>query len=91
MALTPLLPMPFVPCPSPGLPAPYCRRDPLRTSWGMFIMGQLQEHPVARHIDARISALARLACWVEGRRALVLGEVTQIVRYNPGQVIRLCA
>jgi hypothetical protein len=56
---------------------------PLRTSWGMFITGQLQEHPVARHVDARVTALA---CGVEGRGALTLGEATQIVRYDPGQV-----
>ena len=53
----------------------------------MFITGQLQEHPVARHVDARVAALARLACGVEGRGALTLGEATQIVRYDPGQVV----
>jgi hypothetical protein len=33
-----------------------------------------------------VEGLAVRACAAEGRRALQLGEATQVVRYDPGQV-----
>ncbi|KAI3434742.1 hypothetical protein D9Q98_002802 [Chlorella vulgaris] len=62
---------------------------PLRTSSGAFLTGSLAQHPVAAHLDLRVSQLAALACQVEGRRPLQLGEATQVVRYDPGQFYAL--
>lgn len=74
--------------PSVSLPLPEGDETPLRTSSGAFLTGSLAQHPVAAHLDLRVSQLAALACQVEGRRPLQLGEATQVVRYDPGQVRR---
>ncbi len=55
-------------------------RTPLRTSWGMFITGQLAAGPVSRQLDAKVQHLADLGCRLMGRKPLELGEATQIVR-----------
>ncbi|GAB4820293.1 hypothetical protein N2152v2_007339 [Parachlorella kessleri] len=59
-------------------------QTPLRTSWGMFITGQLAAGPVSRQLDAKVQHLADLGCRVKGRKPLELGEATQIVRYHEG-------
>ncbi|EFN57062.1 hypothetical protein CHLNCDRAFT_143806 [Chlorella variabilis] len=80
-----------------ALGAPHMKRSkvsagdetPLRTSWGTFLTGPLAQQPVAARLEGRVRQLAALACEAEGRRALQLGEATQIVRYDPGQFYAL--